>query len=528
MRHSSTALVLATLALLGACGRNEPAKSSATQAASAAAPKSCEQLASLALPNTTIAGVQSVATGAFKSDAPAFGPPPDFSKLPAFCRVTGSIKPSADSDIRFEVWLPAEGWNGKFMQTGNGGAAGSIIYTSLAEAVARGYAVANTDTGHQQGGAGDFGWAVGHPEKVTDFAYRAVHELTVVGKAVTAARYGKSAERSYWNGCSTGGRQGLKEAQRFPDDYDAIAAGAPANNWSALMGFSIIVQRNMTGPEGLPASKVGVLTEASLAACDARDGVVDRVIGQPKMCTFDPASTQCATGKTEGCLTPTEVAAAKRIYAGVVTQDGTVLMPGTGPASETLWAAYASPQFSIGTSSFRSVVMNDPSWDPATFDVDRDIARAEAQDGGAAKAMDPDLSKFFAHGGKLIMYHGTADGLIPYGNSVNYYESVVAKLGADAVKDHAALYLVPGMSHCAGGDGASEIDWIGALERFDASGKPLVPLAASHSARQFGPPGAPAAPGKAFTRPVCLYPQLARYKGQGDETDSASWECAAQ
>jgi feruloyl esterase len=528
MRHLSTTLVLATLGLLGACSRNEPATSSAPQTAAATAPKSCEALAALALPNTTISGVEAVAAGAFKSPAPAFGPGPDFSKLPAFCRVMGSIKPSADSDIRFEVWLPADGWNGKFMQTGNGGAAGSIVYASLAEPLARGYAVANTDTGHQQGGAGDFGWAAGHPEKVTDFAYRAVHELTVVGKAVTAVRYGKTPERSYWDGCSTGGRQGLKEAQRFPDDYDAIVAGAPANNWSALMGFSITVQRNMTGPDSLPASKVGVLTEAALAACDARDGVVDRVIGQPKMCTFDPASTQCTAGKTEGCLTPTEVAAAKRIYAGVVTKDGTVLMPGTGPASETLWAAYASPQFSIGTSSFRNVVMNDPSWDPATFDVDRDVARAEAQDGGAAKAMDPDLSKFFAHGGKLIMYHGTADGLIPYGNSVNYYESVVAKLGADAVKDHAVLYLVPGMSHCAGGEGASEIDWIGALERFDATGKPLVPLMASHSGRQPGPPGAPAAPGKAFTRPVCLYPQLARYKGQGDETDASSWECAAQ
>ncbi len=152
------------------------------------------------------------------------------------------------------------------------------------------------------------------------------------------------------------------------------------------MGFSISVQRNMTGPDGLPASKVGVLTEAALAACDARDGVVDRVIGQPKMCAFDPATTQCSSGKTEGCLTPVEVAAAKRIYAGVVTKAGTVLMPGTGPASETLWAAYASPLFAIGTSSFRSVVTNDPTWDPATFDVDTDIARAEAQDGGAAKS----------------------------------------------------------------------------------------------------------------------------------------------
>ena len=319
MRKPVRIFVIVSMAALAACNRSEPGETSTQPAAAAkaAVPKSCDELAALALPNTTISGVEPVAAGAFKSPVPAFGGPgADFTKLPAFCRVMGSIKASADSDIRFEVWLPAEGWNGKFMQTGNGGAAGSIVYGSLAEPLARGYAVANTDTGHQ-GGGGDFAWATGHPEKLTDYAYRAVHELTVVGKAVTAARYGKNPEHSYWNGCSTGGRQGLKEAQRFPDDYDAIVAGAPANNWSPLMAFSIEVQRNMTGPDGLGVAKLGVLTTAALAACDARDGVEDRVIGEPRLCTFDPAVTQCA--------------AAKRIYAGVVTKAGTVLMPGTGP-----------------------------------------------------------------------------------------------------------------------------------------------------------------------------------------------------
>ena len=318
MRNAVTPFVLVSLAALTACNQTEPAKSSAAPtaaAAKAATPKSCDELTALALPNTTISGVETVAAGAFKSPAPAFGGPgADFSKLPAFCRVMGSIKPSADSDIRFEVWLPAEGWNGKFMQTGNGGAAGSIVYGSLAEPLARGYAVANTDTGHQ-GGGGDFTWANGHPEKLTDYQYRAVHELTVVGKAVTSARFGKSPVKAYWVGCSTGGRQGLKEAQKYPNDYDAIVAGAPASNWSPLMALSISIQRNMTGPDGLAAGKLDVLTAAALAACDARDGVTDRVIGAPKMCTFDPASTQCAARKTERCLTPTEVAAAKRIYA---------------------------------------------------------------------------------------------------------------------------------------------------------------------------------------------------------------------
>ena len=528
MRAAVTVFVLASMAALAACGKTDDGRRQAAAPAAATSPKSCADLAALSLPNTTITGTEAVAAGAFKSPTPAFpGFTADYTKLRAFCRVTGSIKPSADSDIRFEVWLPADGWNGKFMQTGNGGAAGSIVHASLADALERGYAVANTDTGHQ-GGGGDFSWVSGHPEKLTDYAYRAVHELTVVGKAVTAARYGKNAERSYWNGCSTGGRQGLKEAQRYPEDYDAIVAGAPASNWSPLMAFSILTQRNMTGPEGLVASKLAVLTEAAIAACDARDGVADRVIGAPKMCAFDPASTQCGAGKTEACLTAPEVAAAKRIYAGVVNKTGEVLMPGTGPASETLWAAYASPQFAIGMSYFRNAVANDASWDPATFDVDADVARADAQDGGAANAMDPDLSAFIARGGKLITYHGTADGLIPYGNSVNYYESVVAKLGADAVKDHVALYLVPGMRHCGGGEGAHVVDWIGALEEFDRTGKVPSALHASHPASQTGAPGAPVGPGKAFTRPVCPYPQVAKYEGQGDEVDAASWQCVAE
>jgi feruloyl esterase len=521
MRPAPVILVSTIAAAMAACNQappsGEPAASVAAQA------RTCAGLATAAPPNTTIT-TEEVAAGAFKSPVPGFpGLGADFSKLPAFCRVTGSIKPTADSDIRFELWLPAENWNGKFMQTGNGGAAGSIVYTSLAEPLARGYAVANTDTGHQ-GGGGDFTWAVGHPEKLTDYAYRAVHELTVVGKALTTARYGKAAAKAYWNGCSTGGRQGLKEAQRFPDDYDAIVAGAPASNWSALMSFSIVVQRNMTGPDALGADKLGLLKEAAIAACDAQDGVTDRVITNYAACTFDPASLQCPAGKTDACLSATEVAAAKRIYGGVVNAAGEVVFPGTGPGSEPLWGAYASPQFAIGTDYFRNVVANDPSWDPAAFDVDRDLARAEAQDAGAGKAMDPDLSAFVGHGGKLITYHGTTDGLIPFGNSVNYYRSVVAKLGQTQADESVALYLVPGMDHCAGGEGAFAVDWIGALETFDRSGEAPAALAGRHPA---APPGAPVAT-QAFTRPICRYPQSPQYKGSGDAADAANWECVAE
>jgi feruloyl esterase len=490
------------------------------------APLACAELKSLTVENTTVSIAEPVAAGAFRSPAPpAFGPPPSYARLPAFCRVAGSIKPTPESDIRFELWLPETGWNGKFMQTGNGGAAGSIVYDSLVDPLLRGYAVANTDTGHQ-GAGGDFAWAADNPQKLIDYQYRAVHELTVVGKAITSARYGRQADKSYWLGCSTGGRQGLKEAQRYPDDYDGIVAGAPASNWTALMSLSIVIQANM-GPSGLGVDKLGVLKEAAIAACDADDGVTDRVITNPGTCSFDPASLQCAASASGQCLSPTEVAAAKRIYAGVVDERGEVLMPGTGPGSEPLWGAYASPGFAIGTNYFRNVVAQDASWDPTTFDVSKDVARAERVDGGAANAMDPDLSAFVKRGGKLITYHGTTDGLIPYGNSVNYHESVVEKLGERTADDNVKLYLVPGMDHCSGGEGAFAVDWLTPLERWVERGDEPRALTAAHlTAAGFAPPGAPPPRSEPFTRLVCPYPQVPTYRGRGDVNDAASFTCA--
>lgn len=490
----------------------------------AAQPEGCDALRSLSIPHTAIDRVEAVGAGAFKPPVPDFPFPVDYSKLPEFCRVAGSIQPSADSDIRFELWLPSSGWNGKFMQTGNGGAAGGIVYGSLVEPLMRGYAVTNTDTGHQ-GEMGDFSWAPGHPEKYTDYAYRAVHELTVAGQAITTAYYGQAPRKSYWNGCSTGGRQGLMEAQRFPDDYDAIIAGAPANNWEPLMSLSILIQRELTRPDGLGIDKLALLKKSAVEACDAQDGVRDGVIGEPARCRFDPGSLQCDTEETSACLSASEIASARRIYAGVVGKAGKVFIPGTGPGSEPLWAAYASPQFGIGTNYFRNLVARDPNWDPRDFDVDTDLARAAQVDGGATAAVDPDLRKFFASGGKLLLYHGTADGLIPYGNTVNYYESVVSTTGREQAPDSIRLYLVPGMSHCSGGDGACNVDWLTALENWDERGEAQGAIPAAHPAAAMGTQ-APE-PGKAFTRPVCPYPQVARYRGSGSEDDAGSFSCAA-
>jgi feruloyl esterase len=528
------AKAVAAILLLGLAGlpparAADPATAART---SPPGPMACAALKSAAPPNVTITLAEPVSAGGFRPPGPDMLPgvmPENYAKLPAFCRVAGTIRPTPQSDIRFELWLPAQGWNGKFLQAGNGGAAGSIVYGALVDPLARGYAVANTDTGHR-GGGGDFSWAAGQPEKVTDYAWRAVHELTLAGKALTRAHYGSFPRKSYWFGCSTGGRQGLKEAQRFPDDYDGIVAGAPAANWSPLMSLAILTQKNLTGPDALSPMKLGLLKEAAIARCDAKDGVTDRVIGMPSSCDFDPAQLQCAAG-TSGpqCLAPAEVAAAKRIYAGVVTRGGVVRMPGTGPASEPLWGAYASPMFSIGTSYFRHVVAKDPQWDPAGFDLDRDLARAEQVDGGAADAMDPDISKFVARGGKLLTYHGTADGLIPYGNTVNYHHSVVAKLGAAKAQDAVRLYLVPGMDHCSGGEGAHAVDWLTPLEHWVEHGQAPGTLAGTHPATTGGgPPGMPpAAPTNAFTRPVCPYPQLPVYRGSGDPALAESFRCEA-
>jgi feruloyl esterase len=509
----------ATAAVLLA-GCNQQASPDRQSAASAAAPRQCADLASLSLPNTTITLAEPVAAGAFQ--APAAGlppgmPPVDYSGLPAFCRVAGTVAPAPTSEIRFEVWLPAENWNGKFLGTGNGGAAGAVFQFAMAEPLARGYAVANTDTGHQ-GDIGDMSFASSQPEKLTDFNYRAVHEMTVAAKAIVAARYGNAAERSYWNGCSTGGRQGLKEVQRFPEDYDGVIAGAPASNTPGLMAFSILVQQEMTDPNGALPAKLGAIKEAAIAACDAQDGVTDRVIGDPLACEFDPGAMQCAAGAaaTDMCLTADEVTSVRRIYGGVVnSRTGEQVFPGTEPGGEPAWGAYGSAQFSIGTSHFRHVVANDPNWDPFTFDFDADVARTAQGASGEGAAMDSDISAFVGRGGKLLIYHGWTDGLIAPLNTVNYYNSVVETIGADSADDSVRLFMLPGVDHCQGGEGAFMVDYLAALENWVENDEAPWRLPAGK------PPGA-----GSFTRRACAYPTVPQYSGTGDVTDGANWWCA--
>ena len=501
-------------------------------AALPASAATCQSLASLALPHTAIARAEVVAAGAF---TPPRGRP--MTALPAFCRVTGTLQPSADSDIRFEVWLPAQSWNGKFEGVGNGGFAGDINYAGLAASLAGGYATASTDTGHEAGGT-DARWALGHPEKVADFGWRAIHETTVAGKAIAKAFYGGETRRSYFSSCSNGGRQALMEAQRFPGDYDGIVAGAPANYWTHLLSNAIwVVQATMADPASyIPAAKLPAVEAAALAACDASDGVQDGVIDRPDKCGFKPASLLCKGANSDNCLTSAQVSALEKILGGIPAPKGQKTFPGFvvgGMPGANGWGGWItggapgqSLAFAFGTNFFKNIVF-DASWDWHTFQPLRDMQTADEKTARALNATDPDLSRFQARGGKLILYHGWSDAAISPLNAINYYKSILSKMGA-RTDGFVRLFMVPGMQHCGGGPGPSAFGQNGdgppdpahninaALERWVEGGA----APASIIATKYKSPGV-----IERTRPLCPYPQTAHYKGSGSTDDAASFVC---
>jgi feruloyl esterase len=474
----------------------------------------------MALPNTTITTAALVPPGAFVPPKPSEiapgQPPPDYTGLPAFCRVAATISPVPDSAINFEVWLPASGWNGKFVGIGNGGFSGQVFHFFMGDPLTRGYAVASTDTGHE-GGSADASFALGHPEKLVDFGWRAVHETTVKSKAIVAAHYGTTPKRSYWTGCSSGGRQGLKEAQQFPADYDGIVAGAPAHNWIPLMAHAAQVQVTLTDPSaGVPPPKLELLKEAAIAACDARDGVKDRVVEEPRACSFDPARLRCKGGDGPNCLTAAQVESARKIYAGVGSpRTGEKIYPGPEPGSEPSWFAFTPGVFPIAANYWRDIVIGDPKWQLSAFDLDTHVARARSMDSAGLTTTDANLKGFVGRGGKLLLWHGWTDGLIPARSSIDYYESVAAAMGADAIAESVKLFMAPGVDHCAGGEGTFVIDGLAAIDEWVERGRAPTRIVASR----------PLEGGKQRTRPLCPYPQVARYNGTGNTDDASSFAC---
>jgi|SRR5262245_3516816 len=486
------------------------------QAAPAHASTACEKLSALTLTNGTIDSAQMVAAGGFVQPG-GRGAANTFANLPTFCRVTATLTPSSDSDIKTEIWLPSTGWNGKFQAVGNGGWAGTIPYPSMAVALRQGYATAGTDTGHV-GGNADF--AVGHPEKLIDLAYRSIHEMTVQAKTILNAHYGSSARFSYYNGCSQGGRQGLAAAQTYPEDFDGIIAGAASWNQmrahGARVALNLIVNKD---PDSvIPPSKYSVIHDAVLNACDELDGLKDGVIENPSLCKFDYAELACKAGDVANCLSSGQVESAKAMTSplrdpktGRILFDGHLMV-----GSELGWATLGGPQpLALATSGMRNVVFSDHNWDYHKMDLATDVDRAAASDNGALYSGDPYLKPFFDRGGKLLMYHGWNDPQVNPLNSVIYYESVTKVVGKNKAENSIALFMVPGMNHCSGGPGTDNFDKMKVIEDWVEQGQKPAQILAWHVTN-----------GQVDkTRPLCPYPQVAKYKGSGSTNDAANFVC---
>jgi hypothetical protein len=485
----------------------------------------CTSLAALKLPHTEITLAERVAAHAFRLPAGAAAgapgaPPADYANMPAFCRVAGTIRPTPDSDIRFEVWMPASSWNGKFVGVGNGVWAGSITYFSMVEPLSMGYATAATDDGHQ-GNPLDASFAVHHPEKLIDFGFRAPHEMTVVAKAAIAAFYRQKAKRSLFASCSTGGRQGLMEAYRYPSDYDGISAVAPANPMVALMVSSLWtgVAALKDEESRIPPSKFAVVHKAALKACDANDGLEDGIIASPRDCRFDPGVLQCKAEDSPDCLTGPQVAALRAIYQGPRDpRTGRSIFPGFEPGSEPMFPLQtAGPKpFGVAFTYMRDLVFQDPNWDFRSFDYDKDVERAMQAGSAVLDVPANGLASFLSSGRKLLLAHGWADGLIPPMSTVNFYTELTEHVGPKKAAG-SRLFLIPGMGHCGGGDGPFVFDAISTLDKWVETGHAPERIVVSN------PPRAPVR-----TRPICPYPQEAIYSGTGSTDAESSFNCAAR
>ena len=522
-----------------------------TPSLQAAPTRTCENLTTLKLPHATIVSAKTMKAGPTAMTTFLGQMTLD---VPARCEVRGISRPSSDSEIGFEVWLPLNGWNGKYQQKGNGGFAGAVNRPSLVDPLRRGYAVAATDDGHDATKTPQGTFAIGHPEKVIDFGYRAVHDTAEQAKAIATAFYGKPPTRNYFVGCSDGGREALMEAQRFPEDFDGILAGAPANDWSHLF-TSFVWNELALGRERIPVEKLPTLQRAVVAACDEADGLKDGLVSNPPACRFDPAVLACKGADSKHCLTSTQVDTLKALYSGPrnpstgkpifpgLVTSGTEAMPMNWP----LWVLGAAPGQSahagFGISYFRDVVFERPDWQLQSMDFDRDVRISNEKVAPIFNATNPDLRSFRARGGRLIQYHGWADAAIAAPTSIEYYEAVRSFMSkvpdprstAKSIEDFYRLFMVPGMAHCSGGVGPvhfgndadygpapaastdPERDMVTVLERWVEHG--IAPD------RLIGSGPSPLDLTKTLTRPLCPHPQQARYKGAGDTNDAVNFAC---
>ncbi|MSO97070.1 MAG: tannase/feruloyl esterase family alpha/beta hydrolase [Rhodospirillaceae bacterium] len=455
--------------------------------------------------------------------------------VPAYCRAEGFAAPQ----VGLEVKLPLENWNGKFLFQGCGAMCGSMMGSAACDdGVARGYACATTDMGHKSPNAQDGKWAYNNPVAEIDVGHRATHVATVAGKAITAAFYSGDLKQSYYRGCSTGGRQALVEAQRYPYDFDGIIGGSPVLYqlmgpplqliWAATANF------DANGKEIMDAEKIPAIHKAAVASCDALDGVTDGVIDDPRQCKFDPASMKCTSAPNAQCLTDAEVNVARKIYTGPKPTGKQSFAPlGLLPGSELGWIGYIkggkkSPNYSFASEMLRYLAFSEdpgPNYDPLEFDWARDPQRMSLS---ALSGANPDMSLFKKGGGKLILFHGLADPAIMATSTMAFYDTVTRTMdGLKETQDFARLYLPPGLNHCTGGAGINTVDFLGALEAWVERGQAPEGLSGYHvTAVQTNaalPIGFKPADAE-FARPVYPYPDRAVYDGSGDWKDAANFK----
>jgi feruloyl esterase len=485
----------------------------------------CADLATLDLRDTVIDSAVEVPAGPypFGNPAPTCTSDAAATQMPAFCRVQATIAPQ----IKIEVWLPLKGWNGKFQGLGNHGFAGNIEYSDMAPELVKGYAVAGTDTGHQ-GTATDW---MSNRQQIIDYGSRGIHEMTVKAKAIVKAFYGRSARYSYFNGCSTGGKEGLMEAQRYPEDYDGINVAGSANFDQIGNRVQYVWNGQVSFGSGTPlaGATLTLINNAAVQACDGLDGVVDGVIDDPRACRFQPSSLLCQAGQTTGCLAPAQVTALEKVYQGPRNpRTGEELYPGLVRGSERGWGGHtAGPNiFSTADQFFKFMVYHDPSWDYRTFNFDSDFAYAKANYSALIDAVDPDLSAFRRSGGKLLFSHLWSSTTHAATKSIEYYEEVVARARGDhgkhghhdkgdrygSTREFFRLFMVPSAS---GSKGPDTFDSMPYLERWVERGKPPESILAVHKTSGVVD----------RTRPVCPYPEHAVYKGSGSTDDAANFVC---
>jgi feruloyl esterase len=498
----------------------------------------CDAVRDMRLDNTTIDAVELIAAGSYRPAGAS-----EIKDVPAFCRVHGNVEPVPGSRIGFELWLPETGWNGKLEMFGNGGYSSKISYDSLGGQLKRGYAVLGTDTGHASDDP-DFG--AGHPEAIVDWGHRAVHASIVAAKPIVARFYGQPAHHAYFSGCSTGGHQALTEVQRYPRDFDGVIAGDPGNNRTHLNAgflwqFVTNHRKDAAATQIIPSSKLAMISAAVISACRGRDGGLptDQFLTDPEACSFQPNDLLCKAGDAEDCLTQEQADALAAMYGGARNpHTGEVIYYGWPKGSENsglvvktlsgwslYWADPANADRPARTNFWKIWAFEDPNWDWKRFDFDAGMKAVDDRLAPVINAMNPDISEFATAGGKLIQYHGLADPVVPPRDSIDYFERVQAfeaksePAAANGSADHYRLFLVPGMQHCQGGEGANVLEVQRALETWVEDGKAPDQVTATKYLNDKREDGV------AFSRPLCPYPQQAQFNGTGNPSDALSFAC---